>query len=69
MIASSQAGTSGWSARIDLGVSSQTRRRTASAVSARNGGCPVHMAYMTPPRPKRSTRGSMGSHRACSGAM
>jgi len=39
-----QSGTSGFTSRTGRGVSSQTRRRTASGVSARNGGWPVHRA-------------------------
>ena len=60
---------SGLISRIGRGVSSQTLRRTAIAVSARNGDRPVHMAYSTLPRLNRSARWSIGSPRACSGAM
>ena len=51
------------------GSSSQTRRSTANADSARNGGCPAQAAYSVLPRLKRSERGSAVSPRACSGAM
>src|SRR5262245_35326667 len=44
MIVTSHSGISGFTSRMGRGVSSQTRRAVANAVSARNGGRPVHMA-------------------------
>ena len=55
-IRSSHSGMSALISRIGRGEVSRMRRSTPNVVSARNGGRPVHIAYNTLPRLKRSER-------------